>query len=171
ARAVPRWRFGFVCRHPICSGFSSFVQEGSTMRAVCWHGKGDIRVETAPDPKILSPRDAIVRITSTAICGSDLHHYDGFLAGMEVGDIVGHEFMGEVVETGPAVKQRRAGDRVVVSAIISCGNCFFCRRQEWAQCDNTNPNAGTAEKLLGHSPAAVFGMSHLYGGFAGGQAA
>jgi threonine dehydrogenase-like Zn-dependent dehydrogenase len=140
------------------------------MRAVCWHGKGDVRVEKVPDPKVLNPRDVIVRITSTAICGSDLHHYDGFLPGMQPGDIVGHEFMGEVVETGPGVRTLRPGDRVVASAVISCGNCYFCKNQLWSQCDNSNPNAAQAAKLFGSSPAAVYGMSHLFGGYAGGQA-
>ena len=140
------------------------------MRAVCWHGKGDIRVEKVPDPKILNPRDVIVRISSTAICGSDLHHYDGFLPGMHKGDIVGHEFMGEVVEVGPGVRNLRAGDRVVASAVIACGNCFFCKKDLPSQCDNTNPNGVLAEKLFGATPAGVYGMSHLFGGYAGGQA-
>ncbi len=140
------------------------------MRAVCWHGKGDIRVEKVPDPKILNPRDAIVRVSLTAICGSDLHHYDGFLPSMQKGDIVGHEFMGEVVEVGPEVRSLRVGDRVVASAIIACGNCFFCRNKLPSQCDNSNPNAVQAAKLFGSSPAGVYGMSHLFGGYAGGQA-
>ncbi len=140
------------------------------MRAVCWHGTGDVRVEKVPDPRILNPRDAIVAITSTAICGSDLHHYDGFLAEMRPGDIVGHEFMGEVVEVGREVKTLKRGDRVVASAVISCGHCTFCRRDLWSQCDNTNPNAVLAARLFGHAPAAVYGMSHLFGGYAGGQA-
>jgi threonine dehydrogenase-like Zn-dependent dehydrogenase len=137
---------------------------------VCWHGQGDIRVEKVPDPKILNPRDAIIRITSTAICGSDLHHYDGFLPGMQPGDIVGHEFMGEVVEIGPEVFTLSEGDRVVCSAIISCGRCFFCKTQLFSQCDNTNPNAVLASKLFGSSPAGIYGLSHIFGGYAGGQA-
>jgi threonine dehydrogenase-like Zn-dependent dehydrogenase len=140
------------------------------MRAVCWHGKGDVRVEKVPDPKLLNSRDAIVRVTLTAICGSDLHHYDGFLPTMRPGDIVGHEFMGEVVEVGPGVRNLRVRDRVVASAVIACGGCFFCRNRLPSQCDNTNPNALQAAKLFGSSPAAVYGMSHLFGGYAGGQA-
>ncbi len=140
------------------------------MKANVWHGKGDMRIEQVPDPRILNPRDAIVKITSTAICGSDLHLYDGFVPTMEAGDILGHEFMGEVVEVGPAVKNLRAGDRVVVPFTIACGNCFFCQRQEHSLCENSNPNARLAEKMWGHSPAGVFGYSHLTGGYAGGQA-
>lgn len=140
------------------------------MKAVCWHGTGDIRVERVPDPRILNPRDAIIRVTLTAICGTDLHHYDGFLPGMLPGDIVGHEFMGEIVEVGPGVRTLQKGDRVVASAIIACGRCNYCTRQQWDACDNSNPNAWMTEKLYGHAPAAVFGLSHLYGGYAGGQA-
>lgn len=140
------------------------------MKAVCWHGTEDMRVDTVPDPKIINPRDAIVRITSTAICGSDLHLYDGFNPTMKPGDIMGHEFMGEVVELGTAVKNINIGDRVVVPFTISCGNCFFCRRDLWSLCDNSNPNAWMAEQLLGHSPSGLFGYSHLTGGYAGGQA-
>jgi threonine dehydrogenase-like Zn-dependent dehydrogenase len=127
-------------------------------------------VEQVPDPKILNSRDAIVKITSTAICGSDLHLYDGFIPTMQAGDIVGHEFMGEVVETGPEVKNLKVGDRVVVPFPISCGNCFFCQNEMWSLCENSNPNAWMAEKMWGHSPAGLFGYSHLLGGFAGGQA-
>ena len=140
------------------------------MRALCWHGNMDVRVDTVPDPKILNPRDAIVKITSTAICGSDLHIYDGFIPSMVSGDILGHEFMGEVVELGSGVKNIKKGDRVVVPFTISCGSCFFCNRDLWSLCDNSNPNAGMAEKLYGHSPAGLFGYSHLFGGYAGGQA-
>lgn len=140
------------------------------MKAVCWHGSGDIRVESVPDPKILNPHDAIVKITSTAICGSDLHIYDGFIPTMESGDILGHEFMGEVVEVGPEVKKLKVGDRVVIPFTISCGNCFFCQKDLWSLCDNSNPNAWMIEKLYGHSPAGLFGYSHLFGGYAGGQA-
>ena len=111
------------------------------MRANCWHGTGDLRVETVPDPKILNKRDAVVKITSSAICGSDLHLYDGFIPTMEPGDILGHEFMGEVVELGPDVKNLKVGDRVVVPFTIACGNCFFCKEQLWSLCDNSNPNA------------------------------
>jgi threonine dehydrogenase-like Zn-dependent dehydrogenase len=140
------------------------------MKAVCWHGSQDIRVDTVPDPTILNPRDAILKVTSTAICGSDLHLYDGYIPTMQSGDIMGHEFMGEVVETGPEVKNLKQGDRVVVPFTISCGNCFFCNRDLWSLCDNSNPNAWMAEKFYGHSPAGLFGYSHLLGGYAGGQA-
>ncbi|NJN03679.1 MAG: glutathione-dependent formaldehyde dehydrogenase [Leptolyngbyaceae cyanobacterium SL_1_1] len=140
------------------------------MRAVCWHGAEDVRVDTVPDPKILNPRDAILKVTSTAICGSDLHLYDGYIPTMKSGDIMGHEFMGEVVEIGPEVRTLQKGDRVVVPFNISCGNCFFCQRDLWSLCDNSNPNAWMAEKLYGHSPAGLFGYSHLLGGYAGGQA-
>ncbi|MEX2570457.1 MAG: zinc-dependent alcohol dehydrogenase [Gemmatimonadota bacterium] len=140
------------------------------MKAVCWHGKQDVRVDTVPDPTILNPRDAILRVTSTAICGSDLHLYNGYIPTMQSGDVLGHEFMGEVVEVGSEVKKLRRGDRVVVPFPISCGGCYFCKRQEWSLCDNTNPNAWMAEELFGHSPAGIFGYSHLMGGYAGGQA-
>lgn len=140
------------------------------MKAVCWHGANDVRVDTVPDPKIINPRDAIIKITSTAICGSDLHIYDGFIPTMEKGDILGHEFMGEVVDLGSAVKNVKIGDRVLVPFTISCGNCFFCNRDLWSLCDNSNPNAEMAEKMMGHSPSGLFGYSHLFGGYAGGQA-
>ena len=140
------------------------------MKACCWHGVEDMRVDRVPDPEIINPRDAIVRITSTAICGSDLHLYNGFMPGMARGDIIGHEFMGEVVETGRAVKNLKVGDRVVVPFPISCGNCFFCRKELFSLCENSNPNAAAAEKLWGHSPAGVYGYSHILGGYAGGQA-
>ena len=140
------------------------------MQANCWYGKTDVRVEEVPDPKILNQRDAIVRITSTAICGSDLHLYNGFMPTMKAGDILGHEFMGEVVETGREVKNLKVGDRVVVPFPISCGNCFFCAEEMYSLCENSNPNAWMAEKLFGHSPCGIFGYSHLTGGFAGGQA-
>ncbi len=140
------------------------------MKAVCWHGANDVRVDTVPDPKIINPRDAIIKITSTAICGSDLHIYDGFIPSMESGDILGHEFMGEVVELGSAVKNVQVGDRVVVPFTISCGNCFFCNRDLWSLCDNSNPNGWMAEKMYGHSPSGLFGYSHMFGGYAGGQA-
>jgi threonine dehydrogenase-like Zn-dependent dehydrogenase len=127
-------------------------------------------VEQVPDPKILNSRDAIVKITSTAICGSDLHLYNGFVPSMQQGDIVGHEFMGEVMEVGKDVKNLKTGDRVVVPFPISCGNCFFCKEGLFSLCENSNPNAWMAEKMWGHSPAGIFGYSHLLGGFAGGQA-
>src|SRR5262249_35988147 len=140
------------------------------MKANCWYGKQDVRVVDVPDPKILNKRDAIVKITATAICGSDLHLYNGFIPTMEKGDILGHEFMGEVVEVGSEVKKLKAGDRVVVAFPISCGACFFCQREMFSLCENSNPNAWMAEKLFGHSPAGIFGYSHLTGGVAGGQA-
>ena len=140
------------------------------MKANCWMGKRDVRVEQVPDPKILNARDAIVRITSTAICGSDLHLYNGFVPSMEKGDILGHEFMGEVVEVGKGVKNLSVGDRVVVPFPIACGNCTACQAGIYAGCENSNPNAWMAEKLWGHAPCGIFGYSHLLGGFAGGQA-
>ena len=140
------------------------------MKAVCWEGTNRVAVERVPDPVILNARDAIVRVTSTAICGSDLHLYDGFIPTMERGDILGHEFMGVVEETGPGVNNLQAGDRVVVPFPIACGNCWFCRNDLWSCCDNSNPNAWMAEKLYGYSPAGLFGYSHMMGGYAGGQA-
>jgi threonine dehydrogenase-like Zn-dependent dehydrogenase len=140
------------------------------MKALCWYGKGDVRVEDVPDPKILNPRDAIIRITRTAICGSDLHLYDGYIPTMQKGDILGHEFMGEVVEVGSENGKLKVGDRVVVPFTISCGNCFFCQREMWSLCDNSNPNAWMAEKLYGFAAAGLFGYSHMMGGYAGGQA-
>jgi threonine dehydrogenase-like Zn-dependent dehydrogenase len=140
------------------------------MKANCWYGKEDLRVENVPDPKILNPRDAIVKVTATAICGSDLHLYDGCIPSMAKGDILGHEFMGEVVEVGRAVKNLRVGDRVVVPFPIACGGCFFCERGMFSLCENSNPNSQLAERLWGHSPCGVFGYSHLLGGYAGGQA-
>jgi threonine dehydrogenase-like Zn-dependent dehydrogenase len=142
------------------------------MKAVCWMGVEKISVETVPDPKILNPRDAIIRITQTAICGSDLHLYDGYIPTMEQGDILGHEFMGEVVEVGSGVDKNKlkVGDRVVVPFTIACGKCFFCERKLWSCCDNTNPNYWIAEQLMGFSPSGLFGYSHMTGGYAGGQA-
>jgi threonine dehydrogenase-like Zn-dependent dehydrogenase len=140
------------------------------MKANCWYGKQDVRVEDVPDPRILNRRDAIVRVTSTAICGSDLHLYNGFVPTMERGDILGHEFMGEVMEVGPDVRSLRPGDRVVVPFPIACGGCRACQEENYSLCENSNPNAWMAEKLWGHSPAGLFGYSHLLGGFAGGQA-
>ncbi len=140
------------------------------MKATCWHGTRDVRVENVPDPTIINPGDAIVRITSTAICGSDLHLYNGLVPTMMQGDILGHEFMGEIVEIGSAVKRLKVGDRVVVPFPISCGRCFFCEQQLFSVCENSNPNAHLAEKMWGHSGAGIFGYSHLTGGYAGGQA-
>lgn len=140
------------------------------MKALCWHGKYDVRVDNVPDPKIQNAGDAIIRITSTAICGSDLHLYDGYMKTMEKGDVLGHEPMGEVVEVGPGVKKLKVGDRVVVPFTISCGKCFFCERGLFSMCDTSNPNAEMAKALMGQSPAGLFGFSHMLGGFAGGQA-
>lgn len=140
------------------------------MRAVVWHGKSDVRVERVPDPQILNPRDAIVKVSSTAICGSDLHLYDGFVPTMRSGDVLGHEFMGEVVELGPQVAGLKLGDRVVVPFPIACGSCYFCERELTSLCDNSNPNAGLAEKFWGQSPSGIFGYSHVVGGYPGGQA-
>jgi threonine dehydrogenase-like Zn-dependent dehydrogenase len=140
------------------------------MKANCWNGKKKVQVEEVPDPRILSARDAIVRVTSTAICGSDLHLYNGLIPSVEKGDIMGHEFMGEVVEIGPEVKKLKIGDRVVVPFPIACGSCSMCSAQLFSLCENSNPNAWMADALWGHSPAGLFGYSHLLGGFAGGQA-
>jgi threonine dehydrogenase-like Zn-dependent dehydrogenase len=140
------------------------------MKALCGYGKKQLSVERVPDPKILNDRDCIVKISSTAICGSDLHLYNGFMPALEKGDILGHEFMGEVVEVGREVRNLQPGDRVVVPFPISCGNCFFCEKQLFSLCENSNPNAPLAEKMFGHSPAGIFGYTHILGGYAGGQA-
>jgi threonine dehydrogenase-like Zn-dependent dehydrogenase len=140
------------------------------MKAVCWMGKREMEVQEVDDPAILNPGDAIVKITSTAICGSDLHLYNGYMPTLEKGDILGHEFMGEVVEVGANVRRLRVGDRVVVPFTISCGGCSHCARQQWSLCDNTNPNSWMAEKLMGFAPAGLYGYSHMTGGYAGGQA-
>jgi len=140
------------------------------MRANCWTGRNSVQVEDVPDPQILNRRDAIVRVTSTAICGSDLHLYDGYVPTMQHGDVLGHEFMGHVEEVGPDVKNLNPGDRVVVPFPIACGHCNACEAQAYSLCENSNPNAWMAEKLWGHSPAGIFGYSHMLGGFAGGQA-
>jgi threonine dehydrogenase-like Zn-dependent dehydrogenase len=140
------------------------------MKAVCYHGTNDVRVDRVPDPRILNPRDAIVKVTTTCICGSDLHLYDGFIPTMRDGDVLGHEFMGEVVEVGSNNHKLKVGDRVVVPFTIACGNCFFCKENLWSLCDNSNPNAWLAEKLNGFSGSALFGYSHMYGGYPGGQA-
>ncbi|MBF2046793.1 MAG: glutathione-dependent formaldehyde dehydrogenase [Elainella sp. C42_A2020_010] len=137
------------------------------MKAVCWHGAHDVRVETVADPKILNPRDAILKVTATTICGSDLHIYDGYIPTMQAGDIMGHEFMGEIVEVGPEVRKLKRGDRVVVSSIIGCGQCYFCSQQMWSLCDNSNPNGWMQEPLFGFSTSGIFGYSHLFGGYAG----
>jgi threonine dehydrogenase-like Zn-dependent dehydrogenase len=140
------------------------------MRANVWSGRNTVQVENVPDPRILNDRDAIVKITSTAICGSDLHLYDGYIPTMKKGDILGHEFMGEVVETGRGVENLQVGDRVVVPFPIACGNCWACTHELYSVCENSNPNAGIAEKMFGHSTAGIFGYSHITGGYAGGQA-
>jgi threonine dehydrogenase-like Zn-dependent dehydrogenase len=140
------------------------------VRALCWTGRNSVDVENVPDPKILNGRDAIVKISSTAICGSDLHLYDGYVPTMKKGDVLGHEFMGEVVEVGKEVRNLKVGDRVVVPFPIACGNCTPCQNELYSLCENSNPNARLAEKLWGHSPAGIFGYSHLTGGYAGGQA-
>jgi threonine dehydrogenase-like Zn-dependent dehydrogenase len=140
------------------------------MRANCWMGKRHVEVQDVPEPKILNSHDAIVRVTTTAICGSDLHLYNGFVPSMMKGDVLGHEFMGEVVEVGPSVQDLRVGDRVVVPFPIACGACFACEAENYSLCENSNPNAWMAEKMWGHSPAGIFGYSHLVGGYAGGQA-
>jgi threonine dehydrogenase-like Zn-dependent dehydrogenase len=140
------------------------------MKAVCFWRKTEVRVVDVPDPKILNPHDAIVRVTLTAICGSDLHLYDGYVPTMMKGDILGHEFMGEVVEVGSEVRTLKVGDRVIVPFPIACGRCFYCQQQLWSLCDNTNPNAWMVEAMYGFSGAGLFGYSHLYGGYAGGQA-
>jgi threonine dehydrogenase-like Zn-dependent dehydrogenase len=140
------------------------------MRANVWSGRNTVQVENVPDPKILMGQDVIVRITSTAICGSDLHLYDGYVPTMKRGDILGHEFMGEVVETGSAVTNLQKGDRVVVPFPIACGRCDHCKHELYSLCENSNPNAVTAEKMFGYPIAGVYGYSHLTGGYAGGQA-
>ncbi|MFO1184908.1 MAG: zinc-dependent alcohol dehydrogenase [Bauldia sp.] len=140
------------------------------MKAIRWHGKGDMRCESVPDPKIESPGDAIIQVTACAICGSDLHIYNGIIPSMQAGDVMGHETMGVVVDVGSEVKKLRVGDRVVVPFTISCGECFFCRRGFFSGCERSNPNAKQAAEMWGHSPAGLFGYSHLLGGYAGGQA-
>jgi len=140
------------------------------MKALCWHGKHDLRYETVPDPQIEHPRDAIVKVSSCAICGSDLHLYDGMMPGMKSGDIVGHEFMGEVVEVGAENKKLKVGDRVVVPFTIVCGECDQCRRGNFSVCERSNRNADLAAKAFGHTTAGLFGYSHLTGGYPGGQA-
>ena len=140
------------------------------MKALCWHGKGDIRCDTVPDPRIEHSRDAIIRVTACAICGSDLHLYDGIMPGMKAGDVLGHETMGEVMELGSEVTNLKVGDRVVVPFTISCGECFFCKKGLFSGCERSNPNHKAAAALWGHSPAGLYGYSHLLGGYAGGQA-
>lgn len=140
------------------------------MKALCWHGHGDVRVDTVPEPKIEAPTDVIIEVTAAGICGSDLHLLDGYMPTMESGDILGHETMGVVVEVGSSIRKLKKGDRVVVPFTISCGECWFCKKGLWSACDTTNPNAKMAAKMMGHSPAGLFGYSHLTGGYPGGQA-
>jgi len=140
------------------------------MKALCWNGANDLRVETVPDPSIVNPRDAIVRVTMSSVCGSDLHFIDGYVPTMRAGDIIGHEFMGEVVETGPEVKKIGRGKRVVVPSVVSCGHCWYCEHDLWSLCDNTNPNGYLQERLLGYPTAGIYGYTHAFGGYAGAHA-
>ncbi|WP_226038994.1 zinc-dependent alcohol dehydrogenase [Natrinema sp. DC36] len=140
------------------------------MRALTWHGEQDVRIDDVPEPEIVNPGDAIIEVTATAICGSDLHLYNGYMPGMREGDVLGHEPMGEVVEVGSEVETLEAGDRVVVPFTISCGSCWFCDHDLYSLCDNSNPNAEVASEVMGHSPAGLLGFSHMLGGYAGGQA-
>jgi threonine dehydrogenase-like Zn-dependent dehydrogenase len=146
------------------------IKERHFMRALVWHGKNDIRCDTVKDPGIEDPKDVVLKVTATAICGSDLHLMDGVMPGMKSGDILGHEFMGEVVEIGSEVTQLKKGDRVVVPFTISCGSCWFCERDLYSCCDTTNRTAENAVETMGHAPAGLFGFSHLVGGYPGGQA-
>ena len=140
------------------------------MKALTWHGKNDVRIDNVKDPVIEDPKDVILKVTTCAICGSDLHLLDGYMPTMESGDILGHEFMGEVIEVGADVKLLKKGDRVVVPFNMACGECFFCKKELYSCCDRSNPNHKIAEKAMGHSPAGLFGYSHMLGGFSGGQA-
>ncbi|HEX8820404.1 MAG TPA: zinc-dependent alcohol dehydrogenase [Archangium sp.] len=140
------------------------------MKAVCWTGVNEVRVEQVPEPSLLNPRDAIVKVRATTICGSDLHLYDGYIPAMLKGDILGHEFMGEVVEVGSKVKNLKPGDRVIVPSVISCGDCFHCKKGQFSLCDNSNPKPAMAEKLWGHATCGIFGYSHMLGGYAGSHA-
>lgn len=140
------------------------------MRALCYNGRNDLRVERVPDPELVNPQDAIVRVIMSSVCGSDLHLINGYVPTMQAGDIIGHEFMGEVVEVGAGVKKLKRGDRVVVGSILGCGECEYCQGQSWSLCDNSNPNAAMVEPLYGYSPAGIFGYSHAFGGYAGSHA-
>jgi len=140
------------------------------MKAVCWTGVNDVRVEKVPEPALLNPRDAIVKVRATTICGSDLHLYDGYIPTLLKGDILGHEFMGEVVEVGSRVKNLQPGDRVIVPSVISCGDCFYCKKGQFSLCDNSNPKPAVAEKMWGHATCGIFGYSHMMGGYAGSHA-
>ncbi len=140
------------------------------MRALCWNGVNDLRVETIPDPEIVNPHDVILRVTLSTTCGSDLHLIDGYIPTMRAGDVLGHEFMGEVVEVGREVKKIRKGQRVVVPSFICCGDCWFCKEELWSLCDNTNPNAETQSDVLGYPTAGIYGYTHAFGGYAGAHA-
>lgn len=140
------------------------------MRALCWNGVNDLRVENVPDPSIVNPHDAILRVTMSTTCGSDLHFIDGYIPTMRAGDVIGHEFMGEVIETGPEVKKVKKGQRVVVPSFICCGSCWYCEHELWSLCDNTNPNAPLQEQLLGYPTAGIYGYTHAFGGYAGAHA-
>lgn len=140
------------------------------MRALCWNGVNDLRVETVPDPTIVNPHDAILRVTMSTTCGSDLHFIDGYIPTMRAGDIIGHEFMGEIVDVGPEVQRVKKGDRVVVPSFICCGSCWYCRHDLWSLCDNTNPNAEIQSEMLGYPTAGIYGYTHAFGGYAGAHA-
>jgi threonine dehydrogenase-like Zn-dependent dehydrogenase len=140
------------------------------MKAVCWNGINDLRVERVPDPEIVNPRDVILRVTASTTCGSDLHFIDGYIPTMRAGDVIGHEFMGEVIEAGPEVKKLRRGDRVVVPSVICCGNCWYCQHDLYSLCDNTNPRAELQETVLGYPTAGIYGYTHAFGGYAGSHA-
>lgn len=140
------------------------------MKALCYNGRNDLRVERVPDPEIVSPQDIILRVIMSSVCGSDLHLINGYVPTMQAGDIIGHEFMGEVVEVGSDVKKLKRGDRVVVGSVLGCGECSFCQSESWSLCDNSNPNAYMVEPLYGYSPAGIFGYSHAFGGYAGSHA-
>ena len=140
------------------------------MRALVWNGVNDLRVETVPDPELVNPKDVILKVTMTTTCGSDLHLIDGFIPTMREGDVLGHEFMGEAVEVGSEVKKIKKGDRVVVPSFVSCGSCWYCQRDLYSLCDNTNPNAELQEPLLGYPTAGIYGYTHAFGGYAGSHA-
>ncbi|HEV7626560.1 MAG TPA: alcohol dehydrogenase catalytic domain-containing protein, partial [Streptomyces sp.] len=140
------------------------------MRALCWSGIGKVAVQDVPEPRILNRQDALVKVSASSVCGSDLHLLDGYVPTMMAGDVIGHEFVGEVVEVGPDVRERRVGERVTVCSDIGCGRCRYCRDQLWSLCDNSNPNPGTLDMLNGHAGAGIFGYSHAMGGFAGSHA-
>ena len=140
------------------------------MRALCWNGVNDLRVETVPDPRLVNPHDVLMKVSMSTTCGSDLHFIDGYLPSMREGDVIGHEFMGEILEVGPEVKKVKKGDRVVVPSFICCGNCYYCKDDKWSLCDNTNPNPELQEPLLGYPTAGIYGYTHAFGGYAGSHA-